>query len=55
MAPAHATGHVRIVDRKGGPVFYAKLRFRCQTAPFMSRNVASGGSGASGPARPRAT
>jgi hypothetical protein len=24
MAPAHATGHVRIVDRKGGPVFYAK-------------------------------
>lgn len=24
--PAHATGHVRIIERKGGPVAYAKLK-----------------------------
>ena len=26
MATARATGHVRVLDRKGGPVFYAKLK-----------------------------
>ena len=29
MAGAKPTGHVRVIERKGGPVFYAKLKLRC--------------------------
>src|SRR4051794_3867936 len=33
VSTKHATGHVRIIERKGGPVFYAKLRLPDGTQP----------------------
>src|SRR4051794_6424994 len=33
MSTKHATGHVRIIERKGGPVAYAKLKLPDGTEP----------------------
>ena len=33
MSSNHATGHVRVIERKGGPVAYAKLKLPDGTEP----------------------
>ena len=33
MSSGHATGHVRIIERKSGPIAYAKLKLPDGTEP----------------------
>jgi hypothetical protein len=51
MASSKPTGYIRTIDRKGGPVFYAKLKLPDGSQP----QPGSGRSGRSAHVHPRAT